>query len=51
MSRTNKGSKPPGFEYWSKRPFNKHGGSTGKYAKKRTHKAERKEGKDIKYEL
>ena len=43
MSRTRKGSKSPGYEYWSRRPFNKFGGMTGKYAKRRTHKAERRQ--------
>jgi hypothetical protein len=42
VSRTNKGSKSPGYEYWSRRPFNKFGGAIGKYAKRRTHKAERR---------
>lgn len=41
MSRTKKGSKGPGYEYWSARPFNAGGGAIGKKAKKRTHKAER----------
>ena len=46
MSRTRKGSKPPGYEYWSKRPGNKHGGLLGVRQKKFTHRAERKQGKD-----
>ena len=47
MSRTKKGSKGSGYEYWSARPFNKHGGyGLGAYHKKRTHKAERQQGKD-----
>lgn len=49
MSRTKKGSKGPGYEYWSARPFNKGGGllspKGGKHTKKRTHKAERQIGK------
>lgn len=49
MSRTVKGSKGPGYEYWSARPFNKGGGELspngGKHTKKRTHKAERQIGK------
>ena len=49
MSRTTRGSKGPGFEYWTARPFNKHGGllspKGGKHHKKRTHKAERQEAK------
>ncbi len=50
MSRSIKGSKPPGFDYWSKRPGNICGGRcvTGKgnkYTKRQTHKAERKMNK------
>jgi hypothetical protein len=45
MSRTTADTKSPGYEFWSNRPFNKHGGMIGKVAKKRTHKAERAEGK------
>lgn len=47
MSRTEKKQKGPGFEYWSRRPFNKHGGLIGKFTKRRTHKAERHMGKAI----
>lgn len=45
MSRTSKGRKAPGSEYWSRRPFNKHGGTLGRFHKRRTHKAERREWK------
>ena len=45
MSRTRKGKKAPGYEYWSRRPFNRCGQSPGPFSKHRTHKAERKEGK------
>ena len=49
MSRTVKSQKGAGFEYWTARPFNKHGGSYSphgnKFHKRRTHKAERQEGK------
>ena len=46
MSDTKKGGKGAGYEYWSARPFNKTGGyPLGKQTKKRTHKAERAEGK------
>jgi hypothetical protein len=43
MSRTKKGAKLPGFDYGSRRPFNKHYSNcpTKKNAKRRTHKAER----------
>lgn len=47
MSRTNKGSKGPGYEYWGRR-YSKHeawGRSPGEYAKKLTHKYERCEAK------
>lgn len=55
MSRTYKGSKAAGYEYWSKRPYNKYGGTLspngGKYHKKRTHKAERRQGRnDLDYQ-
>lgn len=42
MSRTVKGSKSPGYEFWSKRPGKWHGGK-GRFAKKITHKAERRQ--------
>lgn len=52
MSRTKKGGKGPGYEYWSARPGNAGGGhhSTRAHAganwqKKATHKAERRDGK------
>lgn len=49
MSRTKKGAKGPGYEYWAARPFNSGGGLTsphgGKHTKKRTHKAERQQHK------
>lgn len=43
MSRTKKGSKAPGYDYWSKRPFS--GSGYGKSVKKWTHKAERQGNK------
>jgi len=43
MSRTKKGKKSPGFDFWSKRPFS--GLGFGKFIKKRTHKKERSLGK------
>lgn len=42
MSRSRKGSKGPGYEYWTARPGNKQGGIPGKHTKKQTHKAERR---------
>jgi hypothetical protein len=47
MSLTRKGKKPSGFEYWGKRPGNKHGATPGPETKRRTHKAERREGKRV----
>lgn len=44
MSRTQKGSKAPGYEYWGKRPGSGYF-APGKYAKRVTHKAERQQGK------
>ena len=43
MSRTTKGSKAPGYEYWSRRPGS--GGCIGKDAKKIIHGIERARGK------
>jgi len=49
MSKTIKGNKPIGYEYWGKRPGTKGRGSSppGKEAKKRTHRLERLESKKI----
>lgn len=44
MSRTVKGGKGPGFEYWGKRPPTGHHGPGAK-GKRVTHKAERQQGK------
>lgn len=46
MSRTKHGAKPPGYDYWSKRPV-KGGNSTmsagyGPEVKRQTHRAERR---------
>ncbi len=41
MSRTRRGSKGPGYDYWSPRPFSD--APIGKFTKKRTNKAERKQ--------
>lgn len=45
MSRTIKGSKPMGYEFWTARPGNRHGGCIGRYQKTLTHTMERKQGK------
>jgi hypothetical protein len=47
VSRSRTGGKAPGYEYWSRRPFNRCGGSLGKKAKRRTHKAERRSAIDL----
>ena len=44
MSRTQKGGKGPGFEYWKSR-LHKLGEIPGKLTKKLTHRKERREGK------
>lgn len=47
MSRSKKGQKGPGYEYWSRRPgSSKSGCSPGRVAKARTHALERIEGKE-----
>lgn len=44
MSRTNRGSKGPGYEYWSRRPTLDW--NIGAEAKRFTHRAERREGEE-----
>lgn len=46
MSRSKKGKKGPGYEYWTARPGNKHGALPGAFTKKRTHRWERAEAKE-----
>lgn len=46
MSRTKKGQKGPGYEYWTKRPGNKPGGIPGAFTKKKTHRLERQDNKE-----
>lgn len=46
MSKTIRGQKGSGYEYWSKRPGKD--GPPGKDTKRRTHRAERREGNDRK---
>jgi hypothetical protein len=45
VSRTKKGNKGAGFEYWGRRPTKYPFADPGKAVKKNTHKLERKEGK------
>lgn len=50
MSRTRRGSKPLGYDYWSKRPYSKCG--FGKFVKNMTKRVERaQEHKIIENEL
>ena len=46
MSRSIKGGKSPSTEYWTPRPFNRCGGQPGADTKRRTHRAERQDGKN-----
>lgn len=48
MSRTRKGSKGPGYEYWSRRPL--CGEAPGKKTKRKTHRIERMEAKRVKHQ-
>ena len=45
MSRTKKGKKSGGYEYWSARPGNMGGAVPGKDSKRKTHRAERRQNK------
>jgi hypothetical protein len=45
MSRTKKGGKGPGYEYWTARPGSRCGGSPGAATKRLTHRSERQDGK------
>ena len=47
MSRTNRGSKPSGYEYWSARPLNKGGGCVGSFTKTLTCRIERRNSKKL----
>jgi hypothetical protein len=48
MSRTWKGLKAIGYDYWSKRPYSGHG--FGKIVKKLTHRKERAIDKQIEHD-
>jgi hypothetical protein len=50
MSRTIKGKKSPGHEYWTNRPLNYSGGNPGKETKKLTNRIERRTFKQKKIE-
>lgn len=47
MSRTERGSKPSGYEYWSARPLNKGGGCVGVFTKTLTSRIERRNSKAL----
>ena len=47
MSRTNKGSKPAGYAYWSARPLNRGGGCVGVFTKTLTCRVERRNSKKL----
>ena len=49
MSRTRRGSKGPGYDFWSRRPHS--GAGYGREVKKRTHRTERREAKAVDWEL
>ncbi len=44
MSRTHKGAKAPGYEYWASR-LHRHGETPGRLTKRWTHGKERREAK------
>lgn len=44
MSRTKKGAKPPGYDFWSRRPHS--GNGFGPVVKNFTHRVERQQAKD-----
>lgn len=45
MSRTKRGSKAVGYDYWSARPCNRGGGLVGKFTKTLTSRIERRVAK------
>lgn len=45
MSRTKKGSKPPGYDYWSARPHSQS--PAGRITKTLTHRSERQQSKGL----
>lgn len=47
MSRTQHGSKGPGYDFWSRRPPNSGMQGHGKDAKQQTHRMERRENDRI----
>jgi hypothetical protein len=47
MSRTERGSKPVGYDYWSARPLNRGGGCVGGFTKTLTCRIERRNSKKL----
>jgi hypothetical protein len=47
MSRSKRGSKGPGYDYWTRRLGNNGCQGYGPYVKRRTHRLERLESKKI----
>lgn len=47
MSRTIRGSKAVGYDYWSARPLNRGGGFVGKFTKTKTCRIERRNNKTL----
>ena len=47
MSRTEKGSKPLWYEYWSARPLNRGGGCVGVFTKTLTCRIESRDSKKL----
>lgn len=47
MSRTIRGAKPVGYDYWSARPLNRGGGFVGKFTKTLTSRIERRNNKTL----
>lgn len=47
MSRTTKKKPAVGKEYWSARPGNKHGSTPSAYGKRKTHRMERQQAKNL----
>jgi len=50
MSRTIKGQKGPGYDYWGRRPYSGSCGY-GPYIKLRTHRKERRRSKKLAYDF
>lgn len=47
MARSEREEPAAGKEYWTARPGNRHGGELGSFHKKKTHRAERRQGNEL----